>query len=110
MLNAQGMYARETASTMPHYYYDNGGTHWGLWIVMIVAFLAFFSILAWVAVNIVRRKDTHDDGSSRQAPGNSDSDPRRILDERLARGEIEIDEYTRRRDLLQVGSPQKGSM
>jgi hypothetical protein len=38
---------------MMHYpYYDNGGTHWGLWIVMVVAMLVFFAILAWAVVNV----------------------------------------------------------
>ncbi len=92
---------------MPHhYYYDNGGMHWGLWIVMIVALLVFFGLLAWVALNITRPRDTH--GGAPQPPADTNgSDPLRILDERLARGDIEVDEYTRRRDLLQAGGSAK---
>jgi putative membrane protein len=93
---------------MPHHYYDNGGTHWGLWIVMIVALLVFFGLLAWVVVNIIRQRDAHV-GVFQRPAGTNGSDPLRILDERLARGEIEIDEYTRRKDLLQENNPAKGS-
>ena len=87
------------------YYYDNGGTHWGLWIVMIVAMLVFFAILAWAVVSIVRQRDGQRLGGAQSPPASGSPDPLRILDERLARGEIEIDEYTRRRDLLRGNGP-----
>ena len=87
------------------YYYDNGGTHWGLWILMILAMLAFFAILAWAIVTIVRQRDGQRLGGAQSPPANGGPDPLRILDERLARGEIEIDEYTRRRDLLRGVGP-----
>ena len=83
-----------------HPYYDNGGTHWGLWIVMIVAMLVFFAILAWAVVSIIRLRDGHSGGGSQGRSRTSGSDALRILDERFARGEIEADEYTNRRDLL----------
>jgi len=83
-----------------HPYYDNGGTHWGLWIVMIVAMLVFFAILAWVVVSIIRQRDGHGGGGGQGPSGTSGSDALRILDERFARGEIEADEYTNRRDLI----------
>jgi len=60
-------------------YYDSGGTHWGLLIVMIVAMLVFFSILAWAVVAIIRLRDAHAAGGSMPAP-NASSDPLRILD------------------------------
>ena len=84
------------------YYYD-GGTHWGLWIVMILAMLAFFGILAWAVVTIIRQRDGQRLGVAQSGSGSPD--PLQILDERLARGEIEIDEYTRRRDLLRGAGP-----
>jgi putative membrane protein len=84
-----------------HPYYDNGGTHWGLWIVMIVAMLIFFAILAWAVVSLVRQRDAHARAGTPLPPA-AGSDPFRILDERLARGEIDTDEYTRRRDLLKA--------
>jgi putative membrane protein len=87
------------------YYYGNGGTHWGLLIVMIVAMLAFFAILAWAIVTIVRQRDGQHPGGAQLPPASGGPDPLRILDERLARGEIEVDEYTRRRDLLRGDGP-----
>ena len=83
-----------------HPYYDNGGTHWGLWIVMIVAMLVFFAILAWAVVSIIRQRDGHSGGGGQGPSGTSGSDALRILDERFARGEIDVDEYTNRRDLI----------
>jgi putative membrane protein len=95
---------------MPHhYYYGNGGTHWSLWIVMIVALLVFLGLLASVVVNITRQKEAQRSEVSQPLPGTNGLDPLRILNERLARGEIEVGEYTRRRDLLQEGSSAKGS-
>lgn len=90
-------------------YYNNGGPHWGLWIVMIFATLVFFGILTWAVVSIIRQRDAHGGGGSQPPPPGSGSDALRILDERLARGEIEVDEYTRRRDLLKGSGPPTGS-
>jgi putative membrane protein len=91
------------------YYYGNGGTHWGLWIVMILAMLAFVGILAWAVVTIIRQRDGQRLGGAQAPPVGSSPDPLQILDERLARGEIEVDEYTRRRDLLRGAGPASPS-
>jgi putative membrane protein len=85
---------------MRYPYYNNGGAHWGLWIGMIVAMLVILGILAWAVVNIIRHKDHLRNAASQPANGTGGSGPLHILDERLARGEIEVDEYTRRRDLI----------
>ncbi len=45
-------------------YYDNGGAHWGLWIVMIVALLVFFAIVAWAVVHLIRQRDAQAVGDS----------------------------------------------
>lgn len=89
------------------YYYDHGGTRWGLWILMIVAMLVFFAIVAWAVVTILRQREGRQIGGvpSPPASGSNTPDPLRILHERLARGEIEIDEYTRRRDLIRGDGP-----
>ena len=93
---------------MPHrYYYANGGAHPGLWIAMIVAFLVFLGFLLYIVVNLSR----HDVGPyavvPKQSPGTVASDPLRILEERLARADIDVDEYTRRKGLLRDSSPAK---
>lgn len=89
-------------------YYDSGSTHWGLWIVMVVAMLVFFGILAWAVVSIIRQRAAHAVGGT-TPPSNASSDPVRILDQRLARGEIDVDEYARRRDILKGNGPATGS-
>jgi putative membrane protein len=90
------------------YYYDTGGTHWGLWIVMILAVLAFFGIFAWAVVTIIRQRSGQRLGGVQSPPAGGSPGPLHILDERLARGEIEIDEYARRRDLLKGSGPATG--
>lgn len=70
---------------------------WGLgwmwvWPVLIVAGLV---IIGYVAVRLATGRQP----SSSTGPG-SGSAARRILDERYARGEIDEEEYRRRRDLL----------
>jgi putative membrane protein len=63
---------------------------WG-WFWMCIAMLAFWALVAWVIVTLVRQ------GSRGRR---SDSDAQTLLEERLARGEIDEDEYQRRRDLI----------
>jgi putative membrane protein len=81
------------------YGYRNGGGHWGMWILMIVAMLVFWGALAWIIVTLLRQRGGHSDPRP-VAPSGTSPDALRILDERLARGEIEEEEYKRRRDLI----------
>ncbi len=93
---------------MPHRYYDaSGGAHPGLWIVMIVAFLVVLGLLIWIGVNLSRHKGSPDAAVPRSPTGALSPDPLRILDERLARGDIDIDEYTLRKELLRDSNPAK---
>ena len=89
---------------MMHYGYGNGGGHWGLWILMIVAMVVFWGALAWIIVTLVRQRGTPA-ASIPPAPGPGSSlpssDALRILNERLARGDVDEDEYTRRRSLME---------
>ena len=90
---------------MMHYGYGyGGGSHWGLWVLMIVAMVIFWGALAWIIVTLVRHRGTPV-GSNAPAPVSGPtppgSDALRILDERLARGDIDEDEYTRRRTLIE---------
>jgi putative membrane protein len=64
---------------------------WG-WFWMSVAMVAFWALVAWVVVTIARQAG---------GAGQRNSDARALLDERLARGEMEEEEYRRRRDLIQ---------
>ena len=71
---------------MMHGYYGSVG--WGGWFAMVLVMVVFWGLLVAVVVALVR---TGGRGSSGAA--NDPTDARRILDERLARGEIQIEEY-----------------
>jgi len=81
-------------------WYDEG---WGPggWIAMGLMMLAFWGLVAVLVVYAVRNVGHHpvDRGGAPSAPAEQ---ARRILDERLARGEIDADEYDQRRDLLRT--------
>jgi putative membrane protein len=87
--------------TMMFWY--GGGWAWWQAGLMWLAMIAFWALLIWaiyaIITGITRRPDQSGPGGQRQ-PG----DARRILDERLARGEIDPDEYQRLRDVLESGT------
>jgi putative membrane protein len=62
-----------------------------VWVWMCVAMLAFWALLAWVILTLVRQSNRG---------GRGDTDAQALLEERFARGEIDEDEYHRRRDLI----------
>ena len=74
--------------------WDNDGGHMGggWWWVMGIGWLVFLAAIVVIVVLLVRRSD--DRGASAR------SGPEDLLAERLARGEIDEDEYRRRRDAL----------
>ena len=71
-------------------WYWGGGVHWWGWLLGAIGMIAFWALIIWgvwyLLVNATHRPADHP-----QAPG----DAKRILDERLARGEIDTDEYRR---------------
>jgi putative membrane protein len=62
------------------------------WIWMLVVWAVVIGGVIWVVTQLSARNGTRGQGGS--------SDARSILDERFARGEIDEDEYRRRRDEL----------
>jgi putative membrane protein len=76
-----------------------GGSGWGGWLAMalVMAVLWGVVILGGLAAWRALRRDDDAEQWQRQP------DPERLLDERFARGEIDVEEYTRRRDLLRSG-------
>jgi putative membrane protein len=76
------------------------GEHWAWWQggLMWVGMLVFWGLLIWAVyaliTNLTRKPGTPDDGG----------EARRILDQRLARGEISPEEYQRLRDLIDTGT------
>jgi putative membrane protein len=84
--------------------YGYGGG-WPVWeiAVMWIVMLAFVGLLGWgiyaLAGGASRRRSNE--------PGEDAGGPGRILDERLARGDIDADEYARLREALASGSTQR---
>ena len=72
------------------------GWGWGMMIVWSAVWIGFLAVLIWAAVQWVRR--TPQDGQPPQPPPRS---AREVLDTRLALGEIDPDEYQRRREALE---------
>lgn len=77
-------------------YHDGWGP--GAWIAVAFLMLVFWAVVVGAIVAVVRSDRTRRGGEG-QPPAN---DAERILAERFARGEIDDDEYTRRRDLLRA--------
>lgn len=74
----------------------NNGMGWGGWIVMTLTMVAFWSLVVFGVVAIFRG-----DRDARSAPQQPrERDPMQILDERFARGEIDVDEYHARQEGL----------
>ena len=75
--------------------YGGSGIGWGGWLAMVAMMVVFWGAIAWVVVTLIRQN-----GARAVPHEDRGTDARRILDERFARGEIDDDEYQRRRDLL----------
>jgi putative membrane protein len=71
--------------------WGGGGWGWGWMIIGMVLMVGFWALVAWVIVTVVRCPG---------APRSSSRDAQQILDERFARGELEVDEYRQRGDAL----------
>ena len=81
---------------MMHYGYYDGGAHPLVWGVLFIVALVLAAAAVWVVVSFV-----HQRGAPVQSvPEARGAEALRILDERFARGEIDEDEYSKRRDLL----------
>jgi putative membrane protein len=80
-------------------WYD-GSFSWAGWLVMTVLMLAFWALLIFGGLAVFRSMRRDDRPDSRQ---DGPSDAQRLLDERFARGELDEDDYTRRRELLSAG-------
>lgn len=68
------------------------GTGYG-WLWMLLTWVVVIGVVVWVVTRVSARDGAQGRTGSRDA--------RRILDERFARGEIDEDEYRRRRDELE---------
>jgi putative membrane protein len=81
------------------------GSHWGFWPtgLMWAGMLVFWGLLIWGIYAIIA-------SATRRPPGKErGGSARRILDERLARGEIDAEEYWRLRDIIRSDNPAMSS-
>ena len=83
---------------------DGGDVGIGWWLVMTLGMLAFWGAVIAVVVWTLRSGASSGPGS---APP-SDPSAREILDRRLADGTIDIEEYERRRDLVDDAGRSRG--
>lgn len=81
--------------------WDNGMGAGG-WVLMIFAWVALIALVVWA---ISRLFPTRAGGDSREQVAET---PDEILARRLARGEIDTDEYARLRDALVAAHGGKG--
>lgn len=72
-------------------YWGNGDWNWAAWLAMTVSMVLFWGLVAWLVVSVVRQ------------PGDTHPSPEAVLGDRFARGEIDEEEYRRRRDALRSG-------
>jgi len=79
--------------------YGSGWPAWGI-ALMWIGMLAFLAFLIWAAYALITSTTGRPGPDPDPQPGNA----ARILDERLARGEIDAEEYRRLRDLITPGS------
>ena len=83
-----------------HRYWNDGWS--GGWWWMAIMMVAFWGGIVWIALTVIRHTNhtphLHAPGSAPAAP--PPRTPQEILAERLARGEIEPDDYRQRLDAL----------
>ena len=82
-------------------YWHDGSPGWGGWVLMSVMMVLFWGALIFAGVAVWKALSRDNRSSSRTDPAKSD--PELLLDERFARGEIDEDDYKRRRELLHAG-------
>jgi putative membrane protein len=78
---------------MMGWYHDGMG--WSGWLGMALGMVAFWGLVVWAVVVLFRSTES-------QGTRATDHDPRGILDDRFARGEIDEVEYHARADVLRA--------
>ena len=83
---------------MGHYGWDGGGMGAGGWVLMAMLMVVFWGGVVAVVLALFRHSVP---GRINLPQTDAPEDPAlRVLEERFARGDIDADEYTKRRDIL----------
>jgi putative membrane protein len=91
------------------------GSHWVFWqaALMWIGMIIFWGLLVWGIYALFTSSRRSGSGGDRGGgPGGAGHQPdsaQRILDERLARGEIDADEYRRLRELIRTGGEREAA-
>ena len=70
--------------------------NWAGWLAMSVGMVGFWVLVALLVLAVVR---------SGKGPDPAELEPRQILERRLARGEIDIEEYRERLEAMGMTGP-----
>jgi uncharacterized membrane protein len=83
--------------------YGGAGGGWPVWAValMWIGMLAFWGVLIWIGYTLMTRQHQRRRGDRDARERGSGADARGVLDERLARGDINAAEYQKLRGLAQ---------
>jgi putative membrane protein len=79
------------------YMHDGAGA--GFWVMVVMMLLVLVAVLAFLYLLVTRSGAM----AGRESAGAAPKEAERLLDERFARGEIDEDEYRRRRAVLHGG-------
>ncbi|HEV3188671.1 MAG TPA: SHOCT domain-containing protein [Acidimicrobiales bacterium] len=88
---------------MPYQIHQHAGMGWGRGLLAFLFVLLVLAAVAWFAVTFSRQSghNHHGFAHANHVPSPPASDAMKILSERFARGEIDAEEFTKRRELLQ---------
>jgi putative membrane protein len=89
---------------MPHDGWHNGWSGGWDWLPMMLMMVLVWGGLIWLAIVLVRNVARH---GANDPTGSRSPSGRELLDQRLARGEIDVDEYRSRLDAL-TSAPRAG--
>src|SRR5690242_6421770 len=82
-------------------WYSGNGAQWWEWLTGAFVMLAFWGAIVWAvwySIASTRRGNNRELERLSSPAGRVGNDSKRILDERLARGEIDAEEYQRLRE------------
>jgi uncharacterized membrane protein len=78
------------------------GWGWTMMVFWSLIWIGFLGVLAWAAVEWIRHGSRSASGPT-QPPHATENTAREVLDARLAAGEIDVEEYQKRRAAIEDG-------